>query len=395
MLMVHEQQIAVETEQVNAQLESDRDATSAYQFGDIGQADRSANVDPSWTVLEMAYAVPGNRAINGKKKHNWEPGDRFRAAVDREVYAVSIPDGWAKGMVDVTFTEDGSLGIHFNQNADTGLVSIAAITDGTQATRQPALRVGLILRSVAGASVAGKDYQEVLGVIEAGGRPVDFSFEDTDGPEDTETTSQCWVSMKKAHELYLEPADEYSEFTTPGSFISFTTPGEGDARRQLQMVVPEYSQWLLRLKNVTVTADAKKKRHKRHKRKHGETVVLSATRRSLVRVGIDLTSQVIRNILPSEVVKVYEEGRLMGTSKSASRRERNGCRWWIPLDANCLRTMVRHCRNVRHTTHFECAKLQPQRNITMYQQNICTACRLWTMSSEIIGDGRQWMFQMC
>ena len=47
---------------------------------------------------------------------------------------------------------------------------------GTQAERHSQLSAGLILQSVAGASVAGKGYQEVLGMIKAGGRPLSMTF---------------------------------------------------------------------------------------------------------------------------------------------------------------------------------------------------------------------------
>ena len=76
----------------------------------------------------------------------------------------------------MTFTEAGTLGLKFTPNKQTGNIELLAVNPGTQAERHPQLKAGLILRSVAGASVSGKSYQEVLGLIKAGGRPLEMSF---------------------------------------------------------------------------------------------------------------------------------------------------------------------------------------------------------------------------
>ena len=80
------------------------------------------------------------------------------------------------GSVAVTFTEQGTLGLKFTPNKQTGNIELLAVNPGTQAERHPQLKGGLILRSVSGASTAGKDYQQVLGTIKAGGCPLDMVF---------------------------------------------------------------------------------------------------------------------------------------------------------------------------------------------------------------------------
>jgi predicted metalloprotease with PDZ domain len=78
--------------------------------------------------------------------------------------------------VAVTFTEPGALGLKFTPNQQTGHVKLLQVNPGTQAERHSQLRAGLILRTVSGSSVAGKSYQEVLGMIKAGGRPLSMAF---------------------------------------------------------------------------------------------------------------------------------------------------------------------------------------------------------------------------
>lgn len=78
--------------------------------------------------------------------------------------------------VAVTFTEPGTLGLKLTPNKRTGDVELLQVNPGTQAERLPQLCAGLILRSVAGSPVVGKSYQEVLGMIKAGGRPLSMTF---------------------------------------------------------------------------------------------------------------------------------------------------------------------------------------------------------------------------
>ena len=78
--------------------------------------------------------------------------------------------------VAVTFSQAGSLGLKFTPNNQTGNVEILAVNPGTQAEQMPQLSAGLILTSVAGTSVAGKNYKGCLDLIKAGGRPLSMTF---------------------------------------------------------------------------------------------------------------------------------------------------------------------------------------------------------------------------
>ena len=78
--------------------------------------------------------------------------------------------------IAVSFTEKGSLGLKLTPNKATGDIEILGINPGTQAERHPQLATGLVLKTVGGASVTGKKYEEVLGMIKAGGRPLAMVF---------------------------------------------------------------------------------------------------------------------------------------------------------------------------------------------------------------------------
>ena len=81
-----------------------------------------------------------------------------------------------RSAIVATFTEPGTLGLKFTPNKQTGNVELLQVNAGTQAERHPQLQAGLILRSVDGTSVSGKAYNEVIGMIKAGGRPLPLSF---------------------------------------------------------------------------------------------------------------------------------------------------------------------------------------------------------------------------
>ena len=78
--------------------------------------------------------------------------------------------------VNVTFTEQGSLGLKFTQNTK-GQVEVLAINPGTQATRHQALKPGLVLASVGATDVTGMKYKEVINVIKSNpSRPLSCGF---------------------------------------------------------------------------------------------------------------------------------------------------------------------------------------------------------------------------
>ena len=80
-----------------------------------------------------------------------------------------------KELVQVVFTENGSLGLKFNENKETGRAELLRINPGTQAhSHQDAkklLRTGMVLESVGGASVAGRSYGEALATLKDSRKP--------------------------------------------------------------------------------------------------------------------------------------------------------------------------------------------------------------------------------
>jgi hypothetical protein len=83
--------------------------------------------------------------------------------------------------VSATFSQSGSLGLRLVPDKSTPQrpkMVLAGINPGTQAEQHPQLRVGLVVTAVAGVSVADSVYEEVLGLIKAGGRPLTITFVD-------------------------------------------------------------------------------------------------------------------------------------------------------------------------------------------------------------------------
>ena len=76
----------------------------------------------------------------------------------------------------VTLVKQGSLGLKFTPNIQTGTVELLAINPGTQAETHTQLRAGLVVHSVEGAHVAGLAYEQVLGKIKNSGRPLTIEF---------------------------------------------------------------------------------------------------------------------------------------------------------------------------------------------------------------------------
>ena len=79
-------------------------------------------------------------------------------------------------LIRVTFTEEGSLGLRFTRNRNTGTVDVVQVNANTQAEAHPELRAGLILRAVGEVSVVGKSYDDALALIKSGGRPLLMLF---------------------------------------------------------------------------------------------------------------------------------------------------------------------------------------------------------------------------
>ena len=88
--------------------------------------------------------------------------------------------------IEAVFTQPGSLGLEMTRSVHASAVEIKSVRPGTQAQQHPQLREGLILEKVAGSPVAGVEYQQVLSMIKAGGRPLCLSFREAPPPQDSQ-----------------------------------------------------------------------------------------------------------------------------------------------------------------------------------------------------------------
>ena len=89
-------------EKDNTKLEKDlkRKSTRHLEGDENKLADGAIDDLSGWNVIEDAFAVPKiDTAGKTRGAQNWAPGDTFRAAVDGEVYEVTIPQGWKDGPV--------------------------------------------------------------------------------------------------------------------------------------------------------------------------------------------------------------------------------------------------------------------------------------------------------
>lgn len=85
--------------------------------------------------------------------------------------------GSSRDTVLVSFTDPGTLGLKFRSNKVTGAVEILAVNSATQAAQYAnLLQPGLVIQTVNGANVAGRDYSATIAAIKAAGRPVELGF---------------------------------------------------------------------------------------------------------------------------------------------------------------------------------------------------------------------------
>eukprot|EP01043_Picozoa_sp_COSAG02_P037660 COSAG02_NODE_2843_length_7905_cov_95.905842_6_plen_687_part_01 len=85
------------------------------------------------------------------------------------------------GTLSVTFSEEGSLGLKFVNNKQTGTVDVLGVNSGTQAERHPELRPGLTLVAIGSQSTEGMEYRRVIETLKAHGRPVECHFRELVG----------------------------------------------------------------------------------------------------------------------------------------------------------------------------------------------------------------------
>ena len=117
---------------------------------------------------------------------------QLNAESEAELVPVSGADvrGLDYTSFEVTFTEAGSLGLRLqklvhsvpvgsdtlNLEAATGPVEVSKVNPGTQATRHASLTSGLLMLAVAGVSLDGKTYDEVMAMVKTCARPVTICF---------------------------------------------------------------------------------------------------------------------------------------------------------------------------------------------------------------------------
>jgi hypothetical protein len=102
----------------------------------------------------------------------------------------------AAGVISATFTQEGSLGMRLTVHEETGAVLLAAINKGTQAEQHPQLRAGLVVTAVAGVSTEGKPDADVLGMLQAGGRPLTVTFAAVTSGRELQAKTKYFVFMR-------------------------------------------------------------------------------------------------------------------------------------------------------------------------------------------------------
>ena len=149
-------------------------------------------VTPPRKEIEALYAANNPEKLAEVDGLIAKYGDRRLLAMVRKKYGVASPRAAtagsrgidksppqsprAPGVVAVTFTQPGPLGLKFAPNRQRQAIELLGVNPGTQAEQHRQLVAGLVLEAVSGVAVAGKSYQEVLGMIKAGGRPLPMTF---------------------------------------------------------------------------------------------------------------------------------------------------------------------------------------------------------------------------
>eukprot|EP01047_Picozoa_sp_COSAG01_P074103 COSAG01_NODE_12274_length_1768_cov_818.260036_1_plen_209_part_10 len=82
------------------------------------------------------------------------------------------------GIVERTFTKDGSLGLKLNEVPESGRALVVTVNKGSQG-EQHEQAVGMLVKAVAGTDVTGLGYKELLGLLKskAKERPLALLFE--------------------------------------------------------------------------------------------------------------------------------------------------------------------------------------------------------------------------
>ena len=139
------------------------------------EEDEEVDLEAMYSDLLAGYAPAEQSAEEAEPELALAPAE---PQPEPELESQSQEHSSSLRVVDVTFTEAGTLGLRLSANAQTGKIEVLHVNPGTQAERHPELRAGLTLQSVGGVSVVGKGYEEVLGMISVIGprRPLAMGF---------------------------------------------------------------------------------------------------------------------------------------------------------------------------------------------------------------------------
>ena len=124
-------------------------------------------------MLTQATSILQTREMEEKNKRH----DIVKAFYEKQqdLYLLVVAPG--QETFDVTFTEQGSLGLslHEDPTAPTRAI-VESVIPGAQASRHPELEKGLVLSAIGGHSIGGVPYTAVVTMLRGTGRPVTLSF---------------------------------------------------------------------------------------------------------------------------------------------------------------------------------------------------------------------------
>jgi hypothetical protein len=148
-----------------------------------------------WIGLEIRKAPPPIKIVSPPGSRRGSPPRDRPGPSSLEARTISEP-------VSVTFAEPGPLGIRFIEND--GRCVIKGILPDTQASLCPELVPNLVLTNVSGRSCDGLSYNETLGMLKQGGRPVSLLFVHPGGTISPKTMNST-IQQQEENEVLNSP----------------------------------------------------------------------------------------------------------------------------------------------------------------------------------------------